>query len=708
MKKLLYILVLTLSVSLLPGGIETAHAYIGPGAGFAFISSFFILLVSILLAVMTILFWPLSLVIRGLKTKKRSFAKHDTKRVIIVGLDGLDPDLATQYMQEGKLPNLSELGSSGTFQKLQTTLPPISPVAWSTFITGVDPSRHNIFDFLNRDLRTYLPELSSTKVETGSKRNLSIGKYSIPLSKASVKLLRKGKPFWTHMDKYGIFSAIIRVPITYPPEKLNGVLLSGMCVPDLKGTQGTFTGYTSNINSVEKQTGGVQIHVDREGNKIKTHIPGPDNYLLKKTEEMRIPLIITVNSEDEATLEILKEKIRLKKGTYSPWVKLTFKAGPGMKVHGICRFYIKNIQPDFEMYMTPINIDPESPSLPISFPFSYSVYLAKIMGSYATLGLAEDTWALNERVIDEDIFLEQAYKHHEERETMFFNAIDKTKNGLCVCVFDTTDRIQHMFMRFISKDHPAHSINNVVKENYENTVEQLYTRMDDMIGRVMKTIDKDDVLMVISDHGFKQFKRGINLNSWLYKNGYLAMKDGKETGDEWFKDIDWSKTRAYTFGLSGIYINQKGREAQGIVSSDEKEELKAELINRLKGLPDEETEQIAIKEVYDITKHYDGPYRDNGPDLIIGYNEGYRASWGAAVGRVDAKTFEDNNKSWSGDHCMDPRLVPGVFFCNRKISDDTPHIKDMAPTVLDLFGVEIPSYMDGKPLISPKKPESER
>ncbi len=704
MKKIAIFLIL--SVFLMLFGIENAQAYIGPGAGFAFISSFFILLISVLLAIMTILFWPLRLIFITIRKKKRAPGKNKARRVIIVGLDGLDPELTAQYMEEGKLPNLSGISETGTFRKLQTTLPPISPVAWSTFTTGVDPSRHNIFDFLNRDLRTYLPELSSTKIIPGS-RSLSIGKYSIPLGKPSVKLLRKGKPFWSLLGKYGIFSAIIRVPITYPPEKLNGVLLSGMCVPDLKGTQGTFTGYTSGNKSTEKQTGGVQIHVNVEGDRIKTHIPGPDNSLLKNNEEIRIPMNITINGSDEAVLEISKEKIKLKKDTYSPWIKLTFKAGLGIKIRGICRFYIKQIKPDFEMYMTPINIDPESPSLPISSPYSYSVYLAKMMGSYATLGLAEDTWALNERVIDEDIFLEQAYKHHEERETMFFNALDKTRNGLCVCVFDTTDRIQHMFMRFISDDHPAHAI-DVVREDYTKTVEQLYSRMDEMIGRVMKTVNKDDVLMVISDHGFKQFKRGVNLNSWLHKNGYLALKDGKETGDDWFKDIDWDNTRAYTFGLSGIYINEKGRESRGIVSDGEKVELKAELISRLRELPDDETGNIPIKEVYDITEHYDGPYRDNGPDLIVGYNEGYRASWGAAVGSVDAHVFEDNNKSWSGDHCMDPRLVPGVFFCNRNISDDNPHIKDIAPTVLDLFGVGIPSYMNGKPLISAINPEGQR
>ncbi len=685
-----------LSVSLMLSGIESAQAYIGPGAGFAFISSFFILLVSILLAIATILFWPLGLLIRRSRTKKRSPARQDAKRVVIVGLDGLDPDLATRYMEEGKLPNLARIGKTGTFRKLQTTLPPISPVAWSTFITGVDPSRHNIFDFLNRDLRTYLPELSSTKIE-GESRKVSIGKYSVPLGKPAVKLLRKGKPFWSLLGEYGIFSSVIRVPITYPPERLRGVLLSGMCVPDLKGTQGTFTAYTSGDDHAGGQTGGVRIRVHRDGNRIETHIPGPDNYLLREKGEMRIPLSITLKGKDEAVLEVSKEKIKIKKGTYSPWIKLTFRAAPGVKIGGICRFYIKEISPDFEMYMTPINIDPERPSLPISSPYSYSVYLAKMIGSYATLGLAEDTWALNERVIDEEVFLEQAYKHHEEREAMLFNALEKTRKGLCVCVFDTTDRIQHMFMRFLSRDHPAHASSGY-REDYADRIEQLYTRMDDMIGRVMKAIDDDDVLMVISDHGFRQFKRGVNLNTWLHENGYLALKDGKETGGEWFRDVDWDRTRAYTFGLSGIYINEKGRESRGIVPPREKAALKEELIGRLRGLPDDERGDISIREVYDITEYYDGPYRDNGPDLIIGYNDGYRASWGAAVGRVDARVFEDNDKSWSGDHCMDPVLVPGVFFCNRKISDGDPHIRDIAPTVLDLFGVAAPPYMQGKPL----------
>jgi predicted AlkP superfamily phosphohydrolase/phosphomutase len=420
--------------------------------------------------------------------------------------------------------------------------------------------------------------------------------------------------------------------------------------------------------------------------------------MMKNSPEMRIPLKITINGDETAELEIPKKRFTLKKGSYSEWVNLIFHPGLRLKVSGICRFFIKQISPNFEMYLTPINIDPEKPSLPISYPFSYSVYLSKMIGSYATLGLAEDTWALNERIIDEDAFLEQVYNNHSEREKMFFNALDKTKKGLCVCVFDATDRIQHMFMRFVSDNHPSHK-NGVNKEKYKNVIEDLYKRMDSLVGKVMNTIDDKNVLMVISDHGFKLFNRGVNLNTWLYKNGYLTLKNNKETGGEWFKDIDWENTLAYTFGLSGIYINEAGRESKGIVSSKEKDKLKTVLKEKLEGLKDEKCNKIAINKVYNSSECYDGPYIENGPDLVIGYNEGYRASWGAAVGKVEKNVFEDNVKSWSGDHCMDPKLVPGIFFCNHRIRRDILHIGDIGPTVLKWFGVEVPTNMTGKPLI---------
>jgi predicted AlkP superfamily phosphohydrolase/phosphomutase len=225
--------------------------------------------------------------------------------------------------------------------------------------------------------------------------------------------------------------------------------------------------------------------------------------------------------------------------------------------------------------------------------------------------------------------------------------------------------------------------------------------MDDLIGRVTAKLDPRSALIVMSDHGFKSFRRGVNLNSWLYLNGYLNLKDGKTTSEEWFRDVDWERTKAYALGLGGLYINQKGREASGIVAAgEETRALKAELIRKLNGLRDEAAGDIAITEAYDRDKVYSGPYAGNAPDLIIGYNQGFRASWDSVTGKVDSTVFENNTKAWSGDHCIDPRHVPGVFFFSRKIEAKTPSIMDVAPTVLTLFGLPIPGHMDGRPLVS--------
>ncbi|MBI4229133.1 MAG: alkaline phosphatase family protein [Deltaproteobacteria bacterium] len=436
---------------------------------------------------------------------------------------------------------------------------------------------------------------------------------------------------------------------------------------------------------------------------IHTHLYGPENSLVKNGGELKIPLKIKIDKErNQAIIKVAGESFQLKPETYSHWVRVAFRPGLGIKVYGICRFYINRIHPSFELYVTPINIDPENPALPISHPFIYSVYLAKLIGPYGTLGLAEDTWALNEGAIDEDAFLKQAYLLYEEREKMFFEALEKTPKGLCTCVFDTTDRIQHMFFRCLDKDHPANRGKEV--EKYKNVIEDLYIRMDQFIGRVLEKIDDKSVVIVMSDHGFTQIKRGVNLNTWLLQNGYLALKDGKTTSGDWFQNVDWEKTKAFSLGLTGVFINRKGRESHGIVEEGEElRSLKRELIKKLTGLVDEETGERAIRGVVDTESAYSGPYTYDAPDLLIGYDAGYRNSWSCATGRVTEKVFEDNTKHWSGDHCVDPEVVPAVLFVNRKINTKNPDIKDIAPTVLKLFGVDVPKYMKGRPLIQTAK-----
>ncbi len=688
--------VLTGSLLLFAFLCRPAAAYIGPGAGFAFLSSFLVLFLTFFLAVFSFLSWPFRFIIRTLKGK-RALKGALVDKVVIIGLDGLEPSLAEKYMAEGKLPNLARLKKEGSYARLETTTPAISPVAWSSFMTGSEPSKHNIFDFLSRDPRTYLPSLSSAYIGK-PKRVLALGKYAIPLSKPEVRGMRRSVPFWKILGDAGIFSTVLRVPITFPPEKFSGHLLSGMCAPDLKGSQGTFAFYTTDKEKITKREGGIAVPVEIREGRIRTAISGPENSLLRKSEEVRIPLLIEVDKDkEEARVEVSGQRFTLKKGTFSPWIKLVFRPGLGMKVKAIARFFVSEITPHFEMYMTPLNIDPEKPALPISHPFIYSIYLSKLLGSFITLGEANDTWALNEGALAEAPFLELTYSNHKEWEGMLFNALAKTKRGTVVCVFETTDSIQHMFWRYLDPAHPALRSGRATLSSA--VIEDLYRRMDDLVGRVQARLDSRSVLMVMSDHGFKSFRRGVNLNSWLHRNGYLKLKEGKEESQEWFKDVDWSSTRAYAMGLGGLYLNQKGREESGVVSpGEEARSLKAELVGKLAGLRDDSNDDIAITAVYDRDKIYKGPYKENGPDLIIGYNQGYRASWDSVTGIVNATIFEDNRKAWSGDHCIDPRHVPGVFFSSRRISAKSPSIMDIAPTVLRLFGLQVPAHMGGRVL----------
>ena len=675
------------------------QAYIGPGAGFAFVSSFLVVLLAVLLAVFSLLSWPLRL-LWGLvfKRKGRGRRKTGTSRVVVVGFDGMDPKLAESFMKEGLLPNFQSLKDRGSFSALATSEPAISPVAWSSFTTGVDASHHNIYDFLTRDPCTYAPILSSADIGAAS-RVFSVGKYLIPLGKPRATLKQKSKPFWKILGESGIFSSIIRVPVTFPPEKFNGVLLSGMCTPDLKGSQGTFSLYTSKDDPSGTRVGGMRYRVSPRGNRIRTELHGPENPLRRDGGELTLPMEIRLDSSrNRVRIAVSGQEFELDQGGYSPWIRVVFRPAPGMNIHGICLFHLVRTSPHFELYVSPIHIDPEHPSLPISHPFIYSVYLAKLIGPYGTLGLAEDTWALNEGAIDEESFLKQAYLLYEEREKMLFKVLERTPNGLCACVFDTTDRVQHMFFRCLDPDHPSNRGKET--EKYRNVIRDLYVRMDGLMGRLLQVIDEKTLLLVISDHGFTQFKRGLNLNTWLRDNGYLFLEEDRAESGDWLKGVDWGRTKAFALGLTGVFINRKGREAKGIVEEGKPlAALRQELSRKLTGLVDPETGQTAIRSVVETETAFAGPYTYDAPDLLVGYNAGYRTSWDGAMGRVTRTQFEDNTRHWSGDHCVDPALVPGVLFSSRKIRRDNPGLTDIAPTVLRALGVEQPTHMKGRPLI---------
>ena len=685
-----------------------AEAYIGPGAGFALATSMFVIFGTVIVAIGTILIWPFRLLYRLIRRPRKPKAR--IKRLIFLGLDGQDPKLTDRWMAEGKLPNFKKLSELGCYRRLHSTYPSISPVAWSSFATGVQPAKHNIFDFLSRDTRTYLPLLSSTSIETARRwgasllEKISLGRYRFPVDKAEIRLLRKAKPYWTILGEHYIWSTVLRVPITFPPDRFYGAQLGAMAIPDLLGTQGTFYLFTTRPSDDTFKEGGIRLPLTAtngeagRADSFAAQVEGPENSFIDGNPPMTLPLTIRVDrAAGVAHVELDGEELTLKLGELSDWVSLEFPAAPTVKVSALARLQITELDEHVSLYMTPLNIAPENPAMPISHPGYFANYLAKKVGPFATLGLAEDTWALNEEVTDDATFLQQSYDIDREREAMFMNSLDQLKKGSVVCVFDGTDRIQHMFWRYLEDGHPAARGND--NPEHKNAIEELYIHNDKLVGRTMKKLRKGDLLFVISDHGFTSFRRGVNINGWLLANGYLKLKEGADGSNEWLADVDWSQTKAYSLGLAGMYLNIEGRESQGIVKPGaEAQALKAELVAKMSGLRDEEASEVGITELFDTAKLYSGPYLANAPDILFGFNSGYRISWDCATGMVSGPMFEDNTKAWSGDHCVDPRQVPGIMFCNYPIDDDDPALMDMAPTALELFGIKTPPHMDGKPL----------
>lgn len=711
-------LLLAAAMLLWPGEVASSeqHAYIGPGAGIALLGSFFAVFSALLSSLLYITTWPIRMLWRALRGG-RAYRRAKTKRVVVVGLDGLEPSLTEQFMDEGLLPNLTRLRETGSYTRLGTTTPPLSPVAWSSFSTGTNPGKHNIFDFIACN-RTYQPTQSSVRIGE-SRRTLRLGKAVIPLSKPQITGLRRSKPFWTVLGEAGVFSAVLRVPITFPPDKFRGVQLSAMCVPDLRGTHGMFSYFTENgatnnghdeeseaSVAGEGEVGGDVIQVTRRNGAVEGFLRGPVNTLHADRPDLRARFKVAANGDGSATLRVSGQRIRLVPNEHSEWVPVHFKVLGGLvKVHGVCRFFLKRFDAPFEMYCTPIQLDPEKPVMPISHPRNYAAYLARLDGTYATLGLAEDTWSLSEDRLNEDAFLEQAYNIHDERMRMFFDALRRLRRGLIVCVFDGPDRIQHMFWRFIDEKHPA--LDSADRNTHRHVIRDMYIRMDDLVGRTVESLDSDTVLFVMSDHGFKSFRRGVDLNAWLEENGYLALKEGADRpSGAYLRDIDWSRTRAFALGLAGIFLNRVGHKAQGIVPAEEAGPLAREISDSLTGLRDPEFGEVAIHEAMPRETVYTGPYVETAPEIIVGYNVGYRVSWDAVIGKCGTAIFSDNRKAWSGDHCIHPSLVPGVLFCSDKLNgaNGGANIVDLAPTVLDLFGVPKPSYVEGTSLLCAESP----
>jgi len=630
----------------------------------------------------------------------KTYGTKDTqKKVIILGLDGMDPHLMKIWMKQGILPNFQQLRSEGDFRPLRTSIPPQSPVAWSNFITGTNPGGHAIFDFIHRHPENYIPYLS-TSVTEEAKRAIKIGNYVLPLSGGEVKLLRKGRAFWQILEDYDIPATIFKMPSNFPPAKTKQKTISGMGTPDILGTYGIFNYYTDEPAELKEDIGGGRIHeVYVIGNRVEARLSGPINTFKKGRTESSIDFKVFIDPVNPiAKIVIQDHEFILKEGEWSDWKKVHFNMIPSQSVSGICMFYLKQVRPNFKLYISPINIDPGKAALPISTPEDYSEELERKFGPFYTKGLPADTKALDHGVLDDGEFLAQDDFVLNERMEMFDYELSKFDSGLLFYYVSSTDQRQHMFWRLIDKNHPSYD--PALASKYGDTIKNIYIEMDKLLAKTLEKVDQDTILMVMSDHGFTPYHRSFNLNTWLKENGYIKLiNEWKQGQEEFFLNTDWSRTKAYALGLNGLYINQKAREREGIVNpGEEKEALTREIAQKLEKVTDPKTGERAILRAYVTKDVYQGPYVKEAPEIIIGYNRGYRSSWASPLGRIPKNIFEDNTEKWSGDHCMDQEIIPGILFTNRKIKAKSSALYDLTPTILKIFGIEKPKDMIGNPI----------
>lgn len=692
-----------------------------------------------------------------------------TAKLIILGFDGADAKLTQQWMDEGKLPNLAKLRAQGTFSPLRPTIPSQTPVSWSTFSTGLNPGRHGVFDFLKRDPKTYTPAFAAAEEgsETflfGKNNGWAVGAIGgavlallllvilklfrvrtavaavvalvlgiaaglgagigaarlLPVSRPIAISNQHGDTFWHLLGKAGKRVTVMRIPITFPPKGYeHGKLLSGLGVPELTGRIGKPFYFTSELFFTPKGGGDFSLEVvelvDNRGT-IETEIKGPPNKLFPKedgkTEYINIPMTLVV-AEDRSNvrIQVSGNDLTLKPGKWSDWVRFTFPFNSLIKLKGIGRFKLLSVDPEVRLYLSSLQFDPENlpPGFDITTPADFAHDLTHEHGLFKTQGWMIDTWSLTNGTADEETFLEDVKMTVDKDKEILNSLLAQDDWDVLVHYFEFTDRVQHMMFRYFDPKHPLYTPQGAAK--WGGSILASYQDMDRIVGEVMQK-RPDAALMVVSDHGFASFRRSMNYNTWLAKNGFMTLT-GEEAGrknledlfdqGDFFTNVDWSKTRAYALGLGQIYINLKGREEKGIVQPGaEYQQVTAAIKQGLESFIDPETGEKPVAHVFTRDEAYEGVYDPVLiPDLIPSNNEGYRVGWQDSLGGIAKTIVEPNTEIWSGDHCsVYPPLVQGILFSSLKLNASRgAYMGDVMPTILELYGVKATTNLDGRSLL---------
>jgi predicted AlkP superfamily phosphohydrolase/phosphomutase len=613
------------------------------------------------------------------------------RRVIVLGIDGMDPGMVKSLIEAGRMPNAARLAAMGGLSDLATSNPPQSPVAWSSFISGFGPEVHGIYDFIHREPGTVTPYLSTSRV-TAAARTLDIGRWRLPLSGARVEQLRMGTPFWKSLTNDGIPVTLVKLPVEFPPDRGSARIISGLGTPDMRGSQGSFTYFTDDPRAMSSgRSGGIVVPVRDYGDGLyEASIEGPENSMIEGNPPMTVPLKVWVDRvSGSARIDLPDTSIVLGAGEWSGWKRMRFDAIRGISsVSAIARFYLKSVDPRLRLYMSPLNIDPENPALPISEPDGWSRTLSEKVGPFYTQGFPEDTKALSRGVLDDEEYLQQAMIVLGERRRLYEETLGDWDDGLYFCYFGSLDLNMHMFYRTLDPLSPLHSTTDLAR--FGCVMPDLYSQIDEVIGQAMDMLDGRTALIVMSDHGFAPFRRAFNLNSWLVAEGYASLLGSGGYGDrDGFADTDWSATAAYGLGLNSLFLNMAGREPGGVVDPGERTDLLGRLARDLESAVDPATGERVVDTAYVVEGHGSGDVPAHAPDIIVGYARGTRASWETTLGSYPRDVLLDNEDPWSGTHCIAPGCVPGTLISSVPVTGPDPDLRDLGRSIASIMGASV-------------------
>ena len=669
-------------------------------------------------------------------------------RVVILGIDGMDPDILADViaLYPDQVPHLKALVESGSgIHSLGTSTPPQSPVAWSNFITGTNPGGHGIYDFIHRDPATKTP--TSSTVRAGDEpKMLPLGwGYRVPLPIGDAGgSNRSGQAFWTTLRDNGVPADVWRMPINFPVEPAKGWSFPGMLTPALDSAYGECSFWTTSpARALEVEYPKLEQVTEYNGI-IDLSLKGPMHLYRDRVDDKKKPVAESVaikvyvdRDNGTAAIDTGGRRLVLEPGQWSTFVPVTYPMLPmgAESVSGIVRFYLRSIEPEFELYCSPVNVDPKAPLNPVSEPADASAELAEAIGYYYTQGMAEDVGALKDEVLTDEEFMQQVNLVYTERRRMLDYALErymeKDEGGLLFFYFSTVDLAGHMMWRHTDRAHPDHDPEFAQQDSswwsgregstWLDTVHDLYIKMDPVVGKIRAAVGEDAVLILMSDHGFAPYRRKFSLNTWLLENGYLVLKEGYErelpaddpahvpvgvfdlfTGDDGklYSKVDWSKTRAYGMGFNGLYLNLAGREQDnpktpnedesGIVQPGaEADALLVELKAKLEALDDPETGLKPVLRCDLAQEVYSGERLAEAPDILVGYNAGYGNSDPASTGRIPSYILTDNlGGTFNGSHLMAPDVVAGILVSNRPVRDGDHKLEDLTVEVLGLYGIQ--------------------